>query len=374
MKLFRRLRETRLFALVRKEINQILRNKQLIFLLLFPPTVQLLIFGLVLNPEVDNLSLGVVDFAKTQESRELVAALTENKIFWVKSYEDSQADLERQVETGNITTGLVIPPDFNRNLADNKTAEVQVFIDGIDANTAGIAQGYISQIVREYSLNLLQPKPEPLITPQVTFLYNHGLQSSWFFVPGVMGMVLTLTGSMISCVTLIKEKDIGTLEQLLMTPASAWEILLAKIIPLFVLVLGDVLIASSIGLFVFHLPFRGSIFLFFGLSALYVFVCIGLGMLLATLVRTQQQVVLISFFFNVPIIQLSGAIAPIDSMPEFFKVLSFFDPLRHYVEINRNLILKGVGLEVVWPDALALLVFAIVLLSISTWRFREQLN
>jgi ABC-2 type transport system permease protein len=208
----------------------------------------------------------------------------------------------------------------------------------------------------------------------VRFLYNPGLLSSWFFVPGVIGVVLTLTGSLVSSTTVIREKDLGTLEQLLMTPAQGWEILAAKIAPLFVLLMGDVLLASAIARVVFGLPFRGSYPLFLALSGVYVLVAISIGILLATLARTQQQVVLLSFFFNVPLIQLSGAIAPIESMPTFFRVLSFFDPLRHYVTIARSLILKGVGLEVLLPEVLILLGFAVVLMGLSISRFRAQLN
>jgi ABC-2 type transport system permease protein len=374
MKLLRRLLESRFVALVVKEVQQILKNKQLIFLLTFPPTIQLLVFGLSLSPDVDRLSLGIVDDARTRESRELIAALTVNQIFVVQSAPKNQQELEQQVKNGEITAGLVIPPDFNRDLAAQKTAEVQVFIDGINANTAGIAQGYINQILRQYSQQVQGIKPDLLVHPQVTFLYNPGLISSWFFVPGVIGLVLTLTSSLISAVTVVREKDVGTLEQLLMTPAAEWEILVAKIAPLFILLMGDLLLASTIARLVFNLPFRGNLLLFFALSGLYIFVGIGIGILVATLVRTQQQVILTSFFFNVPIIQLSGAIAPIESMPPVFQVLSFFDPLRYYVEIARSLILKGVGLEVLWIHAIALFIFATLLLTLSISRFRSQLN
>jgi ABC-2 type transport system permease protein len=376
MKILRRLLESRFWALMLKEIRQIFSSKQLIFLLIFPPTIQLLIFGSALSPDVDRLSLGLLDYANSQESRELVSALTENRIFQIKSVPNSQDVLNQQVRTGEITVGLVIPPEFNRDLSSDRTAEVQVIIDGVDANTAGIAQGYINQIIRQYSQQLRCQKincPPAPVQPQVRFLYNPGLISSWFFVPGVIGLVLTLTGSLVSSVTLIREKDVGTLEQLLMTPAAEWEILLAKIAPLFILLMGDVLLASGLARLVFNLPFRGNFGLFLLLSGLYLFVCIGLGLLLATLSRTQQQVILTSFFFNVPIIQLSGAIAPIESMPSVFRFLSFFDPLRHYVAINRSLIIKGVGLGEIWQDAIALLVFAALLLTISIKRFRSQL-
>jgi ABC-2 type transport system permease protein len=374
IQLFRHFLEGRFWPLIVKEIQQIFKNKQLIFLLIFPPTIQLLVFGLSLSPDVNNLSLGVVDSANSKESWELVSALTENKIFTVTNYHNNIQELNRQVRTGEVVAGLVIPPDFNQNLAVGKPAEVQVIIDGINANTAGIAQGYINQIIKQYSQQLAGVKVSPLVRPQVIFLYNPGLISSWFFVPGVIGLVLTLTGSLVSSVTVIREKDVGTLEQLLMTPAAEWEILLAKIMPLFFLLLGDLLLASALSRLVFNLPFRGNFLLFVFLSALYIFVCIGIGILLATLAQNQQQVILISFFFNTPMIQLSGAIAPTESMPPVFQFLSLLNPLRYYVEIARNLIIKGVGLEVVWRQAIALLVFAIVLLTISIKRFRSQLN
>ncbi len=374
MKLLTNLLNSRLLALIIKELRQILRNKQLIFLLLFPPTIQLLIFGLALSPDVKALTLSVVDYNQTQESWELVSTLKENDIFNFKGYQTDSKTLSQQVRTGNITIGLIIPPDFKRKIAQEQTAEIQIFIDGIDANTAGIAQGYLSQIVQSYNQKLANSQDSELIKPEVIFLYNQGLTSSWFFVPGVIGLVLTLTGTLISALTVIREKDVGTLEQLLMTPAAAWEILMAKILPLFVLLSGELLLASTLAKLVFHLPFRGSFTLFILLSSLYILVCIGIGILLATLVKTQQQITLISFFFNVPLIQLSGAIAPTESMPPFFKTLSFFNPLRHYIEIARSLILKDVGIETLWRQALALLVFAVILLSLSISRFRRQLG
>jgi len=374
LKWIARLLESRFWALTVKEINQIFGNRQLIFLLLFPPTVQLLIFGFALSPDVQHLKLGIVDYAQTYESRELVAALTVNDIFTPERYLASEQALGEQVETGRITVGIVIPPDFNRQLAQGETAAVQILIDGVDANTAGIAQGYLTAILNQYSRQLSGAPAIPLVQSQSVFFYNPGLISSWFLVPGVLGVVLTLTSSLVSSTTVVREKDSGTLEQLLMTPAEAWEILLAKIAPLFVLLMGDVLLALAMALFVFGIPFRGSVLLFLALAGLYVLVGIGVGIMLATLARSQQQVILTSFFINLPLIQLSGAIAPIESMPLAFRTLSLLNPLRHFVAIARGLLLKGVGLGVLWPHALALAVFAAALMSISVSRFRRQLS
>lgn len=373
-KLLNRLLESRLWALTVKEVSQILRNKQLLFLLLFPPTIQLLIFGFALNPSVQHLKLGVIDYANTYESRELIAAFTENNVFDVKNYTFSQSFLGQEVRTGKITAGLVIPPDFNRNLEQEKPADIQVLIDGVDANTAGIASGYINQIVNQYSRRSSAQVVTPLVQSQSVFLYNPGLLSSWFLVPGVMGLVLTLTSSLVSSNTMVREKDSGTLEQLLMTPADAWEILVAKIAPLFVLLMGDVFLALGLARLVFNVPFRGFFPLFMALASLYLVVGISVGIMLATVAKNQQQVVLISFFINLPMVQTSGAIAPIESMPVLFRYLSLLNPLRHFVTIIRGVLLKGAGLEALWPNVLALSVFAIVLLTISVNRFRNQLS
>jgi ABC-2 type transport system permease protein len=364
---------SRFWSLALKEIQQILRDRQLIVFLIFPPTIQLLLYGFVLNPDVQNLKLGIVDYAQTYESRELISALTENRIFIAERYLFNEEDLSVRVREGNLTVGLIIPPDFQRQLERGSTAEVQVFIDGVDANTAGIASGYINQIIEKYNLRLATDRAKLLINLQSVFLYNPGLRSSWFFVPGMIGVVLTLISSLVSAATVVREKDTGTLEQLLMTPAEALEILLAKIVPLFVLLTGDIFVALSIAKFVFHVPFRGSLILFFFLSSIYLFVGMSIGIMLATISRTQQQAFLTSFFINLPVVQLSGAIAPIESMPIFFQYLSLLNPLRHYVAIVRGILLRGVGLETLWGEAIALVLFAAIMLSISVSRFRRQL-
>ncbi len=371
MKLIQRILDSPFWALVSKEINQILRNKQLLVLLIIPPTVQLLLYGFILNPDVHNLRLGVIDYANVSASRELVSAMTSNQVFTLESLPNSEKSLSRQVEEGKLDVGVVIPPDFPRKLAQ-KSAEIQVFIDAVNANTAGIAGNYMNQIIQQYNLQLT--KVTPPISPEVVFLYNPGLTSSWFFVPGVMGLVLTLIGTLVSAITVVREKDTGTLEQLLMTPAANWQILLSKIVPLAFLLMGDVLLAITLATIIFHVPFRGNFLLFFALSSMYVFVGISLGIMLATVSSSQQQVVLTSFFINLPMVQTSGAIAPIEAMPPVFQVLSLLNPLRHYIAIVRGILLKGVGLDVLWINVLALLAFAIVLLTISINKFRSQLS
>jgi ABC-2 type transport system permease protein len=370
---FDRLLKGRFWSLVKKEADQTLANRQLVFLLLFPPTIQLIVFGLALNPEVKHLKLGIVDASNTLASRELVHAFTVNDLFEAH-YTLREKTLSDQVHRGQLNAGLIIPPEFNRNLDRGTPADIQILIDAVDANTAGIAAGYAAQIVGQYNRQLDPNQTPPLVDPQVTILYNPGLISSWFFVPGVLGLILTLMSSLVSAAALVREKETGTLEQLLMTPAADWEILLAKVVPLYLLLLGDMLLALGIARLVFGVPFRGSLGLLLFLASLAIFVGIGIGTLLATLSGSQIQTQLLAFFINLPVNILSGTVTPIESMPPFFRYLSFFNPLRHYVEIVRGILLKGVGLEVLWPNALALGVFAMILLTVSANRFRSQLS
>ncbi len=370
----RRLIPSSFLALVMKEIQQILQNKEIVVLLTIAPILQIMLYGFALNPDINKIDLGIVDYAHGSESRELVSALTENQVFVAKQFSSSQEELGQQVRNGNVTIGLVIPPQFKQQLTQNKSADLQLLVDGVDANTAGIASGYMLRMIQQHGRQLLPNSTPPLVRPVHTFLYNPGLISSWFFVPGVIGISITLVSSLVSALTVIREKDTGTLEQLLMTPAATWEILVAKIVPLFVLLMGTVLLALGVARLVFGVPIKGNFLLLLLLSGLYLFVGIGIGIMLATIAQNQQQVVLTAFFINIPLIQLSGAIAPIDSMPTFFRYLSWLNPLRHFVQILRSILLKGVGLEMLWPHVLALVMFAAVFLSISISQFRKQLT
>jgi len=369
-----RLASTKLWALVRKESIEILRNKYLVFLLLVPPIIQLLILGGALDPQVHNLSLGTVDHARTQESRDLISALTTTGIFRKNIELKDEEQLSRDLEKGKLNVAMVIPAEFSQDLNRRTPAPVQVIIDGADAYTAGIARFYSSRIIHEYkpaaenSSNIKIP-----IEPDIRILYNPEQVSSWYFIPGVLGACLTLTGTLVASATVLKERERGTMEQLLMTPASSLEILLAKIIPLMIALLADVCLAIGAAHLVFGLPVRGSFMLLLAASALYAFAGIGFGMLLGSVCRSQRQAQLASFFINIPLILLSGTVVPLDTMPPFLQAVSLFDPLRYYTIIVRGVILKGSTLSLMWHQMALLAVSAAIILIISANRFRRQL-
>jgi ABC-2 type transport system permease protein len=352
-----------------------MRDKQLIFLLFFMPVLQLFLYGFALSPDVEHLRLGVIDHAASPTSREAIAALVENGVFDLTASGGTEATLAKKVRDGNLEAGLIVPPEFEREIKHGTKVFMQVMLDGVDANTAGIANGYISQIISTFNRRLVTGSQisHELVSPQITFAYNPGLISSWFFVPGVIALVLNLVSTLVSSAAVIREKDSGTLEQLLMTPVNSLQILLAKIIPLSMLLMITVLVCLLISSLVFHVPFRGNIFLFLFVSFLAILVGIAIGIALAAFSQNQRQSLLTSFFVNLPVIQLSGAVAPLESIPEFFQVLSLFDPLRYYVTCVRAIILKGAGLEAIWPDVLALAAFATILLALSTSKFGRQL-
>lgn len=363
-------------ALISKELRQILRDKELLIMLVVMPVMQITLYSLALSPEVEHLQLGVIDYASSPTSREFVARLVRNQVFDIFDSGGSASTLSQKVKDGQLDAGIIIPPDFERRIKSERGATVQVLLDGVDANTAGIASGYIAQILQAFNSQLSTgtQNPKELIEPMVSYAYNPGLESKWFFVPGVLAMVLNLVSTLVSSAAVIREKDTGTLEQLLMTPVNSLQILIAKIVPLAIVLMMNVFISLFIAVFIYHIPFRGNLLLFLGVSLLAIIVGISLGISLAAFAANQRQSLLTSFFVNLPVIQLSGALTPIESMPDFWQKVALLDPLRYYVACVKAIMLKGVGIEAIWKDVLALLAFAVVLLVASSMRFRRQLQ
>lgn len=366
--------KNRFWTLTIKEFRQTLRDKKLIFLLVILPIIQLLSYGFALNPDVRHLELGVVDYAKTSASRELISALTENQLFTLTYLSDSEKKLIEKIKNAKIPVGIIIPPDFERNLNRETTAEIQVLMDGVNANTAGLARSYIARIVRHYNQTINSDSTPPLISPQVIYLYNPGLVNSWFFVSGIMGIILTLVGSIVAAATVVREKELGTIEQLLMTPSTEWEILLAKVVPLWILLSIDIILILFLSHFIFNFPLRGNLLICLSISGIYILGIIQMGVLIGTIFKNQQQTQLVAFSFNVPLGLLCGSITPVETMPSFFQYLSWLNPLRHYIILLRGLLLKGIGLDVLWLHGLIVCAFTTILFTISINNFRRQLR
>jgi ABC-2 type transport system permease protein len=366
----------RLWALALKELRQIRRDRRLTISLIVPPLLQILLFGFALDADVRDLRLGVVDESRTAESRELISAITENRTFRLTGAYATAAVLEEALGTGRLDVGVVVPQDFARFLARGRPATVQVLLNAVNANTAQIAQGYVEGAVGSLNrrLGAERTAPRARVELRTAFLYNPGLVYTWFTVSGVFGTLIILNGSLVAAATMIREKERGTVEQLLMTPASALEVVTAKIVPLFLLLMGMAGLALTVARLVFHVPFRGSLLLVLTACACCVLTGIGIGTFISTFARSAYQTLLISFFVNPPLAALSGAFTPIEAMPKWIQPLTHLNPIAHFATIARSVLVKGAGLDVVYPHLLVLALLASVLVGVSAWRFRTQLG
>jgi ABC-2 type transport system permease protein len=378
----------RLRALLGKELNQIRRDRRLAFSLVLPPVLQLLLFGFALSATVENIQLGVVDESKTHESRELIAALTESRSFESAGHYLSVDEIGEALGRGALNAGVVIPYDFARDLQRGRPTTVQFLLNAMNANTAAISQGYAEAVIQSYNAGLqsegVRTRFGGMIGAAKTdhgqaalhpaFLYNPGLKDSWFIATGVLGMLLILNSSIVSSGAMVKEREAGTIEQLLMSPAGTSEIIIAKIAPLFLLLSLMMLLAIVLIRLAFGVPFQGGLLPVLGGGALCVLAGIGIGTVIATFSKSAQQALMTSFFVNPPLVSLSGALNPVEAMPQWLQPLTIVNPIHHFATIARSSMLKGSGLTVLWPNFLALLLITLLLVSLSVWRFRRQLS
>jgi ABC-2 type transport system permease protein len=378
----------RVRALIRKEFNQIKRDRRLAVSLILPPVLQLTLFGFALSASVSNVRLGVVDDSRTPESRELIATLTESKSFALAGYYFSVDRLGGDISRGKIDAGVVIPYDYARDLQRGRPTTVQFLLNAMNANTATISRGYAEGVIQTYNSLLLSQGIHASITQvaasditrrgevqlRPAFLYNPGLVDSWFIVTGVFGLLLILNSSLVASAAMVREREAGTIEQLLMCPASTSEIITAKITPLFLLLSLMMLTAIGVIRFAFHLPFQGGFVYLLSGGALCILSGISLGTVIATFSKSAQQAQLTSFFVNPPLSSLSGALNPIEAMPKWLQPVTVLNPIHHFATIVRASTLKGSGFTALWPNFLGLLLFTIILVTLSIWRFRKQLS
>src|SRR5262249_47083547 len=382
----------RYLALTMKEVQQLRRNRVLLLQLMLPPTIVLIIFGFALNPKVRGLRLGIVDESLTTESRGFVDSLTQNVNFTVTRQYRLVKEAEEALMSLKLDAFIVIPAEFARPLNRGQTASVQAVIDAVDANTAQIAQGYLGAAMEEYNLSggggggvppetlpagrmlvrSAHPNPPPGV-PEVVpaYIYNPGLVTPWDYVTGVMSIIMFINASLVASALAVKEKETGTIEQLLMTPAQTGEMLLSKTSPVFVLMMVVLFTGLIVGILVFGLPVRGALWLFTVAGGFAALAGIGIGVMVATVSRSQQQAQVVTFFVNPPITLLSGATAPLDNLPRFFQKLSFIGPPRYMGPVVRGVTVKSSQWSALWPNLLALAIFSIVLFAISAWRFRK---
>lgn len=368
----------RLVHLVRKEFIELRRDPRLFGIVILAPIVQLTMLGYAATTDVRDVPVVVLDRDRSSESRALVSRFEASQNFVVVESVSSPRDVEAALNTGRAWMGLTIPPDYAERIAGGRPVAVQVVADGSDANSTNVALGYAGSLVGAYAREVAarsgRGAAAPLVSAEIRVWYNPQLESKDFMIPGILALLLLVVTTNLSSMAIVREKEVGTLEQLNVTPLARWELIVGKLLPYALIGMVDVALVVAVAIGWFEVPMRGSIALLFALSGVYLLSTLGLGLFISTISQTQQQAMMTaSFFFLMPMVFLSGFVFPIENMPDVVQPFTYLIPLRYFLVILRGIFLKGVGLETLWPDALALLVWGIAILTLATLRSSKRL-
>jgi ABC-2 type transport system permease protein len=367
-----------------KEFLQIRRDKRMIPIIFVAPVVQIFLFGFAVNTDVSDVPTVFVDLDRSSASRDLVSRFVRSGYFRSVGTGERAGDVDRWLTTGRAQLGVVVDQGFGAALASGRTAALQAIVDGSDATSANVALGYASALANGFGAELRQarlraasgPSPPPgqvALEPRV--FYNPDLKSRWFYVPAVLALVLTVGTLVLSAMGVVREKEIGTMEQLIVTPIRPWELIVGKLAPFVVIGVIQTCLVTTVAVFGFGVPLRGSFLVLLGLTLLFLLSNLGLGLLISTLVENQQQAMMgAALGATVPMIYLSGLIFPIENMPRAIQLVTYAIPLRYYAEVIRGVFLRGSGLDVLWPQAVILTGMGIALLAISAARFQKRLD
>jgi len=365
----------RIRALLRKEFRQLWRDPKTKRFMFGAPIVQLLLFGYAVNTDVHDLATYVVDYDRTAESRALRDALSAGGYFTVVGRSDRLQEMEHAIDAGDASVGIVIPAGFARDLAGAGT-RVQVIVDGTSSNTATIAQGYAMRIVQQFGLDYARDHgtlPTGGVDLRARAWYNPGLVSRVYNVPAIVGVLMMFMCLLLTALNVVRERELGTLEQLMVSPIDGTELILGKTIPVAIIAFIDLVLITGIALLWFNVPFRGNPLDLIAASAVFILASLGLGLLISTISKTQQEAFMSMFLMFLPSIILSGFMYPIRTMPAFFRALTLFNPLRHFLEIVRGIFLKGQGIIDLLPQFGALSAMAFLVLWLATRRFKTTL-
>ena len=372
----------RLRALLIKEFIQMKRDKFTFAMMVVLPIIQLLVFGFAINTDVKHLPTIVFDQSLGQESRDLLASFSASGYFDMKYTARSFQEVNTSVEQGKTKVGIIIPPDFTDNIKHGRSGAVQVIVDASDSLAASsaistaqmIGQLKSQEMIFQKYQSLIGKQMEPPYDVRIRPWYNPDFVSAFYMVPGILGIILTMTMVMITAMAIVRERERGTLEQLVVTPMKSYELMLGKIIPYIFVGYVQVTLAMIVGILVFDLPIRGSIVLLYGLTSLFIIASLSLGVLISTVTKNQMQAMQMSFFVFLPSILLSGFMFPREAMPRLFYEIGNVIPLTFYLEIMRGIVLKGIGLSFLWTQVLALIAFIAATLFVSIAKFQKTLE
>ena len=373
----------RLRFLVRKEFQELRRNPRMFPLIFLAPVGQLLILGYAATTDIRNVPLAVVDADRSPESRQLIGRFEGSPYFSIAHVTSDDGDVRRDIETRRAWMVLSIPPQYGNAVESGRPVALQIVADGSDSNSATLGLAYATALVADKAMELARARPLPAaagvpgmgaLEARIRVWYNPQMLSMHFMVPGVLALLLMVITVVLASMSIVREKEFGTLEQLNVTPLRRWEMIVGKLLPYGLIGVIDVFLVVAVAVLWFEIPLRGSFPLLLGLSLVYLLCTLGLGLFVSSVARTQQQAMMTAvFFFMMPMIYLSGFIFPIENMPAVIQPLTYLIPLRYYLIIVRGIFLKGVGLEVFWRDALMMLAWGVTVLVLATARSRKTL-
>jgi ABC-2 type transport system permease protein len=374
----------RLKQMLIKEFIQVFRDKRTRFVLFVPPLAQLLIFGYAANYEIREVPVAVVDYDHSQESRDFISKIAASPYFDLQYQLERGAQLHKLIDGGKATLAIQINDGFAQDLRKGVTAPVQVIVDATNSNTALISLGYLNQTAQQYAARYQRDRMQRLApqfaqsAPSVQLeqrpFYNVSLKSRWFFVPGIIGSLIMVVVINLTAFAIVREREIGTLEQLMVTPIRPFEFILGKTVPFFLIGLAEVALIGTVGTLWFSVPFRGSVGVLLLGTVLFMFCMLGTGLLISTVSSTQQQAMVTAFFVIMPSIIFSGFGFPISTMPQWLQYATYLTPLRYFLVVLRGVYLKGIGMEVLWSQMLGMAVLGTTLLGLSILRFHKSVD
>jgi ABC-2 type transport system permease protein len=369
----------RIRELVRKEFIQLFRDRKNRPLLIIAPLVQLIVFGYVVTTDVRMIRVGILDQSRTRESRRLIDAVDGNRTFRVTHAVDRSKELERLLEERRVDLALKIPPAFSEIIRRGNTAPVQILVDGSMSNMAAVRISYTMLVLDQFNNRMVRElfarKMEyGEIDARIRAWYNPNFDSRNFYVPGIVAFLVMLLTLLFTSMAIIREKEAGTMEQLIVTPLKPFELILGKTIPFIIIAQAQMMMVTVFAVLWFDIPLAGSTVLLFGATCLFLLSTLGTGLFISTISATQQQAMMTTFFFIIPFFMLSGFVFPIASMPAVVQWLTYLNPLRFYLVIIRGIFLKGTGIDVLWPQFAALMIIGVVVFSGAVSRFRKRLD
>jgi ABC-2 type transport system permease protein len=366
----------RLRCLVWKEFLELRQNPRLFGIVIVAPIIQLTMLGYAATTDVRDVPVVIADGDRSTASRTLIARFDASVNFTVIDTVTTVREVDPFLQRGQAWVALAIPPGYGRSLASHEPVALQVVADGSDSNSTTVALGYATALIGEYAAELASAGPTPAAAPidlRIRVWFNPQLESRFFMIPGVLALLLLLVTANLAAMAIVREKELGTLEQLNVTPLRRWELIVGKLLPYGVIALIDVLLVTAVAVFWFEVPLRGSFTLLVAMSLLYVVCTLALGLFISTISDTQQQAMMTAtFFFLTPMIYLSGFIFPIENMPPVIQYATYLIPLRYFLVIVRGIFLKGIGLELLWPQAVALAAWGVIVLSLAVMRSRKR--